>query len=261
MLPSSPPAGQSPVIRRGNAGWPVYALQAHLKYVGLALSLDGDFGPATEDAVESFQKSTALVADGIAGPATQSKLVVACMRKVEHQIPALPDGLLKGQLLSEGGLMVAPVNWYVTGGVDCGPAQYRVYGPPYATSGTPENGVTLSTAFSPGSITLAAADFLGRRDLFLNKPWVGRSIERASRVAAFAHNWPYQGGADYYAVYGHVQNPDGACSWLPRDKDGNLVCRFPDGVLVRTRQDWAEFYAMSGEHGEGMVTRFVESWT
>lgn len=270
MLPSTPPSGASPVIRRGNAGWPVYALQTHLMYVGFHLpeyGADGVWGMTTEGpgetekAVVAFQRSADLVADGVAGPVTQSRLVTSCLLKVEHLRLDLPDGLLKGLLLSEGGLMVAPVNWGVLGGVDCGPAQYRVYGPPYAVREAPAKGVTMMTAFSPSSIAMSATDLLLRRKDFLQQPWSAGNMERASRLAAFAHNWPHQGGADYYAVYGHVQNPTGLCSWLPRDSNGNLIVRFPDGVLVRTRQDWAEFYAMGGKHGEGMLTRFVGSWT
>jgi hypothetical protein len=115
-------------------------------------------------------------------------------------------------------------------------------------------------AFHPASIKLAAAAVIERRSTFLNGSWVNGNMERAGRLAALAHNWPTEGGADYYANNGHVQNPTGICTWLPRDKAGNLVCRFPDGLLVQTRQDWADYYAMGGRHGEGQTTRFVTSW-
>jgi hypothetical protein len=121
-LPSTPPSGQSPVIRKGDAGWPTYALQKHLSFVGVMVFADGAFGPLTEDAVKAFQGRHGLVVDGVAGPATQSKAVVLACGVVDASVPALPSGLLRGLLLSEGGLLLAPVNWAVAGGVDCGPA-------------------------------------------------------------------------------------------------------------------------------------------
>lgn len=245
------------------AGWPVYALQSFLNSVYRAeLSLDGAFGLATKEAVENFQDSQpGFSVDGVAGPATQSRLVVERVEKVESNFTSLPDGLLKGKLLSEGGLMLAPVNWKVAGGVDCGAAQYRVYGPPYAYQ-LAETGASLRDAFGAICVRMAAEQFLARRAVFLSTgAWSEGHVERAGRLAAFAHNWPTAGGADYYSQHGHVLNPNGACSWLPRDKSGNLIVRFPDGKLVVTRQDWAEFYAMGGVHGEGAVTRFVTSWS
>jgi hypothetical protein len=247
------------------SGWPVFALQTYLNAllgVSLSLTADGDFGPATAKATATFQKFEGLVADAIAGPATQSKLVVRRVEKVEGNLPALPGGLLHGQLLGEGGLMLAPVNALVLGGVDCGAAQYRVYGPPFAVNGEPEDGVSLRAAFDPSCVRRAADDLLSRRAVFFKVgAWSRGNSERAGRLAAFAHNWPSGGGADYYAEHGHVSNPGGICTWLPRDRNGNPIVHFPDGVLVRTRQDWAEFYAMGGAHGEGAVTRFVTSWT
>jgi hypothetical protein len=132
--------------------------------------------------------------------------------------------------------------------------QYRVYGPPYIAD-------KLREAFSTASIREAAEQFLERRNSFLaGGSWVANSYERAGKLAAFAHNWPSAGGADYYSDYGHVSNPSGACAWLPRDRDGQLYLRFADGQLVRTRQDWAEFYAVGGAHGPGATTRFVSAW-
>jgi zinc D-Ala-D-Ala carboxypeptidase len=41
---------------------------------GAHLAIDGDFGPATKAAVQRFQSAYGLVSDGIAGPATFSKI-------------------------------------------------------------------------------------------------------------------------------------------------------------------------------------------
>lgn len=68
--PAQAPAGQRfPTIRRGAKGTAVSAVQKRL-----GITVDGDFGPATERAVTAFQKSRGLVADGIVGPATYRAL-------------------------------------------------------------------------------------------------------------------------------------------------------------------------------------------
>lgn len=241
-------------------GWPVFALQGYLNAVnGERLLADGSFGPATFAATDRYQGVVGLVGDGIAGPATQSRLVLDRARTVEVKLIGMPDGLLKGKLLAEGGLMLAPVNWKILGGVDCGAAQYRVYGPPYAVREAIE-GASMWEAFGPFCVRKAADDFLERRASFLREgAWSKGNPERAGRCAALGHNWP--AGALFYSQHGSVSSPNAPATWLPRDRDGNLIVRFPDGVLVTTRQEWAEFYAMGGRHGEGTVTRFVTSWS
>lgn len=57
----------------------VKALQAGMNKAGLygsrGLKVDGSFGPTTQTAVRNFQSDTSLSIDGIAGPATRSKLI------------------------------------------------------------------------------------------------------------------------------------------------------------------------------------------
>jgi len=53
------------ILRRGMKGVPVKRLQEKL-----AITADGDFGPATEKAVKAYQKANGLAVDGIAGPDT-----------------------------------------------------------------------------------------------------------------------------------------------------------------------------------------------
>lgn len=58
-----------PVLRRGSQGEWVERLQIALAAAGYALlTIDGDFGPATEGAVKLLQRSRGLLVDGIAGP-------------------------------------------------------------------------------------------------------------------------------------------------------------------------------------------------
>jgi hypothetical protein len=64
-------------LKRGSKGEAVKELQVELNAVGRVLDVDGDYGPATEKAVESFQKAAGLRVDGIAGPATRAALAAA----------------------------------------------------------------------------------------------------------------------------------------------------------------------------------------
>jgi subtilisin family serine protease len=59
-----------PTLRRGDFGEAVRGLQTQLR-----VAVDGDFGPATASAVESFQSSAGLTVDGIAGPNTWGALL------------------------------------------------------------------------------------------------------------------------------------------------------------------------------------------
>jgi hypothetical protein len=243
----NPPRVTPVVARRGDQGWLVYAVQ-----LGVGVTADGVFGVQTEKAVQAYQAAHGLATDGVVGPATQGKIAIQAVHAGEGAASE-PSGLLKGLLLSESGLMIAAVNVAVPGGTDCGLAQYRCYGPPYDFS-------ALLAAFNPATSALRAARDLKNAKEKFHKLNSSLSQEVLWKLAAFAHNWPTQGGADYYAIHGHVQDPTAACTWLPR-KAGKLFVTFPDGTLVRTRQDWAEFYAMGGPHGPGMTTRFVRTWS
>ncbi|HZI91895.1 MAG TPA: peptidoglycan-binding protein [Thermoleophilaceae bacterium] len=65
----------SRAMRRGNRGWDVAALQFGMRRRGFSSgAIDGGFGPATEAAVLSLQRSRGLGADGVAGPATLRSL-------------------------------------------------------------------------------------------------------------------------------------------------------------------------------------------
>lgn len=67
-----------PVLKKGNQGGKVKALQAMLKGYGYGLGIwgvDGDFGAATDAAVKQYQKKNKLEVDGIVGKATWAKLL------------------------------------------------------------------------------------------------------------------------------------------------------------------------------------------
>ena len=57
-------------VRKGSDGGGVYLLQQLLIREGFPIQADGNFGPATESAVISYQTAHNLEADGIVGPKT-----------------------------------------------------------------------------------------------------------------------------------------------------------------------------------------------
>jgi hypothetical protein len=65
-------------LTTGAKGTQVKQLQRVLKRLGdYTGTVDGDYGPATQQAVAAFQKSAGLTADGIAGPQTLRALARA----------------------------------------------------------------------------------------------------------------------------------------------------------------------------------------
>lgn len=62
------------MLRLGSRGARVRELQALLVRAGYTITVDGDFGPATRDAVIAFQGEQGLTRDGIAGPQTMRAL-------------------------------------------------------------------------------------------------------------------------------------------------------------------------------------------
>ena len=74
-------AGAS-AFRIGDQGSDVAEIQGQLASLGYDVAADGDFGPATAEAVKAFQSSQGLDADGLVGPATYSALLGKNMSEV-----------------------------------------------------------------------------------------------------------------------------------------------------------------------------------
>lgn len=71
--PTPSPSTTRPTLRRGSAGEHVRYLQGLMNRAYRAyssLSVDGDFGPATESVVREFQRRSGLAVDGVVGPGT-----------------------------------------------------------------------------------------------------------------------------------------------------------------------------------------------
>ncbi|MDO3642414.1 GH25 family lysozyme [Mucilaginibacter sp. L3T2-6] len=61
-------------LQNGSSGGEVTMLQRALSLLGYSCTVDGNFGPGTQAAVEQFQTAQGLTADGVAGPNTWAKL-------------------------------------------------------------------------------------------------------------------------------------------------------------------------------------------
>jgi hypothetical protein len=73
-----PVAAPSSTLKPGDTGTEVKVLQRALASLGFSSgTVDGQYGPATVDAVKRFQRSAHLTADGILGPATLHALQTA----------------------------------------------------------------------------------------------------------------------------------------------------------------------------------------
>ena len=64
-----------PTLVKGSKGATVKALQSLLKGAGYTISVDGSFGPGTENTLKKYQQSRGLTPDGYCGPLTWAKLL------------------------------------------------------------------------------------------------------------------------------------------------------------------------------------------
>lgn len=76
-LSTTAPPFPGRVMGNGDNGGDVAAAQDQLAHRGWTISVDGDFGPQTEDVVRSFQSEKGLTVDGLIGPDTWNALWTA----------------------------------------------------------------------------------------------------------------------------------------------------------------------------------------
>ena len=89
-----------PLEKQGSTGEDVKAVQYLVTAHGHPTGVDGDFGPATKAAVQAFQSSRGLSADGIVGPQTWPQLIIEVQQgshgdavsAVQSQIRSRGDG-------------------------------------------------------------------------------------------------------------------------------------------------------------------------
>lgn len=82
----APSQADHPVLSQSATGDAVRAAQEALNAHGAGLAVDGNFGPATHEAVEAFQVANGLVVDGIIGPQTWAALETPA----DHPVAAEP---------------------------------------------------------------------------------------------------------------------------------------------------------------------------
>ncbi len=86
---NSTQTAQSSILELGSTGAEVEALQKQLKELGYYYGVvNGDYGESTKLAVSKFQKAKNLLADGIAGVATQQGLLTAVKQKQSLSLAA-----------------------------------------------------------------------------------------------------------------------------------------------------------------------------
>lgn len=71
-------------FRVGDQGSDVAEIQGQLASLGYDVAADGDFGPATAEAVKAFQVARGLDADGLVGPSTYTALLGKAMPEVSR---------------------------------------------------------------------------------------------------------------------------------------------------------------------------------
>ena len=76
-------------FRAGDQGTDVAEIQKQLQRLGYDVAADGDYGPATTEAVKAFQSTKGLEADGLVGASTYSALLGKSMPVVTHSMNAM----------------------------------------------------------------------------------------------------------------------------------------------------------------------------
>lgn len=79
--PRAPEKLVAAVLKRGMSGGAVWLMQSDLKRAAVKITVDGDFGPATEKAVKAFQTKHGLVPDGEVGPLTRRAIQASIQGK------------------------------------------------------------------------------------------------------------------------------------------------------------------------------------
>lgn len=125
-IPYPRPSG-NPYLKTGSTGSYVSWLQTALNnLMNAGLSVDGQFGTGTKNAVIKFQKQYGLEADGVAGPSTINKLV-ECLKNKLMPIPAKPVAVVDN--VSPG---TATFSWNAVEGATSYKVTFRKSGDEYA---------------------------------------------------------------------------------------------------------------------------------
>ncbi len=107
-LPASIASAQmpgSPAMAAGSSSVDVKALQEALNRQGVSVKVDGVMGPATREAIKTFQGQHHLPVSGEPDEATLAKLGVQGPRAAAPSASARPHGAMPGRSSPQGGMM------------------------------------------------------------------------------------------------------------------------------------------------------------
>src|SRR4029079_182571 len=157
---------------------------------------------------------------------TQRKMIEKISHIVHEVFPRLPDGLLRGFAEAEGANILAATNWFTPAGgepgVDCGPAQWRQYGPPFDLT-------KMSKAFS----TEDSFEFVSRtildRIAEYNRRRPSLIDAMVLRLALLAHNAPFL--AEQVVRNGQLSTPNALATWTVKPEGGSY-----------THAEWMQVY-------------------
>ena len=244
-------------LEKGDRGAAVFALQRVCNKFGIPTGEDGVFGDRTRDSVIGLQEVLGVVADGKAGPKTQSTLA-ALLTSRSEEARGLPKKILLSKVTYESGGYLGAVNHNTPGGVDCGLTQRRVYDEDYG------NEAKIKEAFDAVyQVQLSAQELQERKSHYSKQPGVF-TTQGAYRVAILHHNYPAL--AQAIGKYGISPNESRNLSGLPSYWKQpvswviNHGLKFPDGAPIRTALEWGQRYALGNkDHNEpGQAVKLTE---
>lgn len=235
-------------LKRGDRSLAVWALQRACNRLGVPTGEDGDFGPGTEASVKKVQAKLRILADGIAGPGTQTAIgkYIAYDKEGDKK---LPQHLLSSVFNHESSYYLGAVNWSSPGGVDCGLAQRRVYERDYG------NDAVIYRAFDGFyQAGLVANQISELKSIYYSRPPVD-TYEFAYRLAVLHHNYP--SASDLISKVGisglsaYWRTPQ---TWVV-----NAGMKFPDNTSIRTPLEWCQHYSLgnSAHNDPGQAVKLV----
>lgn len=123
-----PPVNPHPTLQLGDSGTAVKTLQTRLNVWGAnGLTVDGEFGSATEQAVMTFQRAHHLAPDGIVGPVTWAALLAATPPLPPAPPPPWVYGAPTNLKLVSAGHTTVKLSWSPPAKSPVTPAYYLVW--------------------------------------------------------------------------------------------------------------------------------------
>lgn len=100
--------GSADMLQRGDSGSTVAELQSKLNSLGYDLTVDGDYGSNTTEAIKNFQMGNGLSADGVAGVETMAA-IDAMVSKLQTSTTVVTQTLNWEQIIEKA--LSSPTEW------------------------------------------------------------------------------------------------------------------------------------------------------